>query len=47
VTDISTNTYTLTAAMEGEYDVTYIKDAYCSYPPEPRLAESSQKLLKW
>lgn len=47
ISDIPDNTYTFSTAMEGEYDVTYVKDAYCSYPPEPRSAESKQKLLQW
>jgi hypothetical protein len=47
ISDIPDNTYTFSTAMEGEYDVTYIKDAFCSYPPEPRSAESKQKLLQW
>ncbi|KAJ9093059.1 hypothetical protein QFC21_006552 [Naganishia friedmannii] len=47
ISDIQSNSYTFSTAMEGEYDVTYVKDTYCSYPPQPRSAESKQKLLQW
>jgi hypothetical protein len=41
------NTYTIMASTEGEYHVTYIADAFCSFPPKAQgnTGSSGQNLI--
>lgn len=49
ITGVMDDTYTIYSSQEGQYRVTYISDAFCSYPPgnggSGRIA-TGQRLLK-
>ncbi len=44
---IMEKTYTIMASTEGEYHITYIADAFCSYPPNAQsgTGHAGQKLI--
>lgn len=47
IPDIMEKTYTIMASTEGEYHITYVADAFCSYPPNAQsgTGNAGQKLI--
>ena len=39
VTDIETDSYTISSSAPGDYEVTSVSDKYCRYPPLSRSRE--------
>lgn len=44
--DIQTRSYSIFTSQEGTWSVSYIADAFCSYPPARQVDGASGRLLK-